>query len=228
MINLETYLCIAAELLAGNRLYVQSVMIIFLRKALNRIIYNQRHLKIVAVLYPGGEVARNNPDLLGCAENGLGLRDFLQRNGHDLIVLTDKESELDRHLTNSDVLITTPFWPAYITKERISNAPKLRLILTAGVGSQLVEALEKGHLAGYAGDVWYPEPAPLDHPWRYMPNHAMVHHYSGTTLEAQRRYADGIKNCLSNFLTGQTIDREYLIVDNGKVVSPSYSYAFKM
>ena len=43
----------------------------------------------------------------------------------------------------------------------------------------LVEVLEKGHLAGYAGDVWFPEPAPIDHPWRNMPNHGMVHHYSG-------------------------------------------------
>jgi formate dehydrogenase len=48
----------------------------------------------------------------------------------------------------------------------------------------LVEALEKGHLSGYTGDVWFPEPAPMHHPWRYMPNHGMVHHYSGTTLEA--------------------------------------------
>ena len=364
-----------------------------LREDLNYIIYKHRRLKIVAILYPGGKTAKNNPDLLGCAENALGLRDFLERNGHELVVLTDKESELDRHLPSTDVLITTPFWPAYITKERISNASKLRLILTAGVGSDhidlaaaaakgitvaeitgsnvvsvaeqvvmhilalirnyipaykqvldgrwdiaeiaakahdlegktvgvigtgrigqrvctrlkafdinllyynnfrlstveefvlgvhytpleelieksdiitintpltpetdgmfnrdllfrmkkgaylvntargkivntnaLVEALEKGHLAGYAGDVWYPEPAPVDHPWRHMPNHAMVHHYSGTTLEAQKRYADGIKNCLLNFLNGRAIDRDYLIVDDGKVVSPSYSYAFK-
>ena len=91
----------------------------------------------------------------------------------------------------------------------------------------LVEALEKGHLAGYAGDVWFPEPAPRNHPWRNMPNHGMVHHYSGTTLEAQKRYADGIKNCLVKFLNGHAIERDYLIVDNGKVVSPSYSYAFK-
>ena len=52
--------------------------------------------------------------------------------------------------------------------------------------------------------------------------------YSGTTLEAQRRYADGIKSCISNFLKGHAIDRDYLIVANGRVVSPSYSYAFSL
>ena len=110
-----------------------------LREDLNYIIYKHRRLKIVAILYPGGKTAKNNPDLLGCAENALGLRDFLERNGHELVVLTDKESELDRHLPSTDVLITTPFWPAYITKERISNASKLRLILTAGVGSDHID-----------------------------------------------------------------------------------------
>ena len=110
-----------------------------LREDLNCIIYKHRRLKIVAILYPGGKAAKNNPDLLGCAENSLGLRDFLERNGHELVVLTDKESELDRHLPSTDVLITTPFWPAYITKERISNASKLRLILTAGVGSDHID-----------------------------------------------------------------------------------------
>ena len=321
------------------------------------------------------------------------LRSDIESNGHELVVLTDKESELDRHLPSTDVLITTPFWPAYITKERISNASKLRLILTAGVGSDhidlaaaatkgitvaeitgsnvvsvaeqvvmhilalirnyipaykqvldgrwdiaeiaasshdledkvvgiigagrigqrvcellkafdvkilyynlprltteeefvlglrytplqqlveqsdvisittpltpeteglfnhdllfsmkkgsylvncargkivdtsaLVEALEKGHLAGYAGDVWFPQPAPKDHPWRHMPNHAMVPHYSGTTLEAQSRYADGVKRSLYRYMRGLPIEAEFLIVDNGVVVSPSYSYAFK-
>jgi adenylate cyclase len=89
-----------------------------------------------------------------------------------------------------------------------------------------VEALEKGHLAGYAGDVWFPEPAPIDHRWRHMPNHAMVPHYSGTTLEAQSRYADGVKRILTRYMRRLPIDAEFLIVDNGKVVSPSYSHAF--
>ena len=31
-------------------------------------------------------------------------------------------------------LITTPFWPAYLTPERIAKAPKLKLALTAGIG----------------------------------------------------------------------------------------------
>ncbi|KAL9675838.1 hypothetical protein QQ045_004046 [Rhodiola kirilowii] len=38
--------------------------------------------------------------------------------------------------------------------------------------------------AGYTGDVWFPQPAPKDHPWRYMPNHAMTPHISGTTIDA--------------------------------------------
>lgn len=350
-------------------------------------------MKIVAVLYSGGEIAKRTPTLLGSAENALGLREFLAGKGHELIVLTDKETELDKHLPSTDIIITTPFWPAYLTKERISHAPNLKLILTAGIGSDhidlgaaaaskitvaeitgsnvvsvaeqvvmhilalvrnyipaynqvlegrwdiaeiaarahdledktvgiigmgrigqrvcerlkafnvkmlyydqfplrtveeqvlgarftsreqlveqsdvitintpltpetdgmfdrnlifrmkkgaylvntargkivdtaaLVEALEVGHLAGYAGDVWYPQPAPKDHPWRHMPNHAMVPHYSGTTLEAQARYSNGIKDCLSRFLENCPLEQQYLIVDGGKVVSASYSYAFK-
>lgn len=350
-------------------------------------------MKIVAVLYPGGEVAKRTPEILGSAENALGLIDYLKEKEHDFVVLTDKEADLDIHLPTTDILITTPFWPAYVTKERISKAPNLKLILTAGVGSDhidlaaaaehkitvaeitgsnvvsvaeqvvmhilalvrnyisaykqviegrwdiaeiaskahdledkvvgilgmgrigqrvcerlkafdvkmlyydqfplrtaeefvlgvryaprdqiieqsdvitintpltpetdgmfnrdlifnmkkgsylvntargkivdthaLVEALEKGHLAGYAGDVWYPQPAPKDHPWRHMPNHAMVPHYSGTTLEAQNRYAKGIKNCLSRFFENRPLEQHYLIVDKGSIVSLSYSYAFK-
>lgn len=52
----------------------------------------------------------------------------------------------------------------------------------------IADALRSGKLAGYAGDVWFPQPAPKDHPWRTMPNHAMTPHTSGTTLSAQHRY----------------------------------------
>ncbi len=350
-------------------------------------------MKIIAVLYPGGPAAKETPELLGCAENCLGLREMVEAQGHELIALTDAETELEKHLPTADVLIATPFWPAYITRERIGKAPNLRLLLTAGVGSDhfdlaaaaernitvaeitgsnvvsvaehvvmqilalvrnfipsykqvvdgrwdigeiaarahdledkvvgivgmgrigqrvaarlkpfdvdlyyydfrrlstveeqvlgagyvrldslipqcdvisinvpltpqtdglfnrerlysmkkgaylvntargrivdtdaLVEVLDQGHLAGYAGDVWYPQPAPADHPWRNMPNHAMTPHVSGTTLEAQNRYADGIRDCLTRFFEERPLDRDFLIVDGGKVISPSYSYAYE-
>ena len=349
-------------------------------------------MKVVAVLYPGGAAAET-PELLGCAENALGLREWLEGSGHELVALTDSGEGLDSHLPTADALIATPFWPAYISRERIENAPNLKLLLTAGVGSDhydlaaaaergitvaeitgsnvvsvaehvvmqilalvrnfipayqevlgggwdigkvaarshdledkrvgivgfgrigqrvatrlkpfdvqmryfdyrrlphteetvlgarfqglralvaesdvvsinipltpatqelfdrellysmkpgsylvntargrivetnaLVEALESGHLAGYAGDVWFPQPAPSDHPWRNMPNHAMTPHVSGTTLEAQQRYANGIRECLTSFLAGEPIDRDYIIVDGGRVASPSYSPAYQ-
>ena len=40
---------------------------------------------------------------------------------------------------STDIMITTPFWPAYLTKERISQAPNLKLILTAGIGSDHID-----------------------------------------------------------------------------------------
>jgi formate dehydrogenase len=348
-------------------------------------------MKIVAVLYPSDSA--KTPDLLGGAQQALGLRSLIETAGHELIVLTDKEAALERHLPTTDVLITTPFWPAYVTRERIERSPRLKLVLTAGVGSDhidlaaaaehevtvaeitgsnvvsvsehvvmmilalvrnympayeqvlggrwdiaelaarahdlegktvgvfgagrigqrvltrlkpfdvnllyndfraldtarekalgaefctldellercdvisinapltpqtdrlfdrerlarmkpgaflvntargrivdtdaVVEALESGHLAGYAGDVWYPQPAPANHPWRHMPYHAMTPHYSGTTLEAQRRYAEGTRDCLRLFFAGRQLPEEYLIVDDGRVVSPSYRAAFE-
>lgn len=348
-------------------------------------------MKIVAVLYPSDSA--DTPDLLGGAGQALGLHPLIQAAGHELVVLTDKEDELDRHLPTTDVLITTPFWPAYVTRERIEHAKQLKLVLTSGVGSDhvdlaaaaehgvtvaeitgsnvvsvaehavmmilalvrnympaylqvldgrwniaelaarahdleaktvgvfgtgrigqrvltrlkpfdvtliyndfrpldpaqeralgaefctldellercdvisihapltpqtdrlfdierlarmkpgsylvntargrivdtdaLVTSLESGHLAGYAGDVWYPQPAPAHHPWREMPHHAMTPHYSGTTLEAQWRYAEGTKECLRRFFDGKHLPEEFLIVDGGRVVSSSYRAAFE-
>jgi formate dehydrogenase len=79
----------------------------------------------------------------------------------------------------------------------------------------IVRALESGRLAGYAGDVWYPQPAPPDHPWRAMPNHGMTPHVSGSSLSAQARYAAGTREILECFLDGRPIRDEYLIVDGG-------------
>lgn len=80
----------------------------------------------------------------------------------------------------------------------------------------IVAALESGHLAGYAGDVWYPQPPSPDHPWRTMPNNAMTPHVSGTSLSAQARYAAGTREILEDWFAGRPIRSEYLIVDGGR------------
>jgi formate dehydrogenase len=90
----------------------------------------------------------------------------------------------------------------------------------------VVRALESGQLAGYAGDVWYPQPPPADHPWRSMPNNAMTPHTSGTSLSAQARYAAGTREILECFFAGRPIRQEYLIVDGGRLAgtgAQSYS-----
>jgi len=78
-------------------------------------------------------------------------------------------------------------------------------------------ALESGQLAGYAGDVWFPQPAPRDHPWRSMPWHAMTPHTSGTTLSAQVRYAQGVQEILECYFEGRDFRNEYLIAQGGKL-----------
>jgi formate dehydrogenase len=90
----------------------------------------------------------------------------------------------------------------------------------------VVRALESGQLAGYAGDVWFPQPAPQDHPWRTMPHHGMTPHTSGTSLSAQARYAAGAREILECFLSGQPIRNEYLIVEGGKLAGTGqHSYS---
>jgi len=90
----------------------------------------------------------------------------------------------------------------------------------------IVRALESGQLAGYAGDVWYPQPAPAGHPWRTMPHHGMTPHISGSTLSAQARYAAGTREILESHFAGTPLREEYLIVDGGKLAGAgAHSYS---
>jgi formate dehydrogenase len=90
----------------------------------------------------------------------------------------------------------------------------------------IVRALESGRLSGYAGDVWFPQPAPEDHPWRSMPHHGMTPHISGTSLSAQARYAAGVREVLECWFEGRPIRNEYLIVDAGKLAGVgAHSYS---
>jgi len=90
----------------------------------------------------------------------------------------------------------------------------------------VARACETGQLAGYAGDVWFPQPAPQDHPWRTMPNHGMTPHTSGTSLSAQARYAAGTREILECWFDGRPIRQEYLIVDAGRLAGAgAHSYS---
>ncbi len=334
--------------------------------------------------------------LLGSVTGELGLRKFLESQGHTFVVTADKDgpnSIFERELVEADVVISQPFWPAYLTAERITKAKKLKLAITAGIGSDHVDlqaaiergitvaevtycnsisvsehvvmmilslvrnyipsyqwvvkggwniadcvarsydlegmnvgtvaagriglavlrrlkpfdvklhytdrhrlpgsvekelgvtfhpnvesmvkvcdvvtinaplhpetehmfnealiakmkrgayivntargkicdrdtiarALESGQLAGYAGDVWFPQPPPKDHPWRSMPHHGMTPHIAGTSLSAQARYAAGVREILECWFEKRPIRSEYLIVEGGKLAGTgAHSYS---
>ena len=81
-------------------------------------------------------------------------------------------------------------------KDLISKMKKGSWLVNTARGAIVVkedvaQALKDGHLRGYGGDVWFPQPAPKDHPLRYAQNpwgggNAMVPHMSGTSIDAQK------------------------------------------
>jgi formate dehydrogenase len=335
-------------------------------------------------------------ELLGCVSGELGLRKFLEDQGHTLVVTSDKDGEgctADKELVDADIVISQPFFPYYVTREKMESAPNLKMAITAGIGSDHVDlqaamdhnvdvvevtycnsrsvaehivmqilvlvrdfttqhkivndggwhiadavsrsydvegmnvgtiaagrigidmlrkmkpfdvnlhymdrhrlpeeveqelnltfhetveslvavcdviniscplhpetehmfnddmiskckkgayiintargkicdkdaiarGLESGQLSGYAGDVWFPQPAPNDHVWRTMPHHGMTPHTSGTSLSAQTRYADGVREILECFFDGTPIRDPYLIVQNGQLAGMgAHSYS---
>ena len=338
----------------------------------------------------------NEGELLGCVSGELGLRKFLESNGHQLVVTSDKDGDgctADKELVDADIVISQPFFPYYLKREKMETAPNLKMAITAGIGSDHVDlqaamdrkvdvvevtycnsrsvaehivmmivsmvrdyhtqyaivnnggwniadavqrsydvegmhigtvaagrigldalrkmkpfdvhlhyfdrhrlpdniekelnltfhdsvesmvkvcdvvtincplhpetehlfdeaminkmkkgayivntargkicdkdaiaaALKSGQLSGYAGDVWFPQPAPNDHPWRSMPHHGMTPHTSGTSLSAQTRYADGVREILECFFDNKEIRNQYLIVKDGELAGMgAHSYS---
>ncbi|RDL35407.1 Formate dehydrogenase [Venustampulla echinocandica] len=372
-----------------------------------RMLTGQREkVKVLLVLYDGKDHAKDVPELLGTTENELGIRKWLEDQGHTLVTTSDKDGEnskFDQELPDAEIIITTPFHPAYLTAERLAKAKKLKIAITAGIGSDHVDlnaanktnggitvaevtgsnvvsvaehvlmtilvlvrnfvpaheqiqagewdvagaaknefdlegkvvgtvavgrigervlrrlkpfdckellyfdyqplkpevekeigcrrvenleemlaqcdvvtincplhektrglfnkeliskmkkgswlvntargaivvkedvadALKSGHLRGYGGDVWFPQPAPKDHVLRYAKNpfgggNAMVPHVSGTSLDAQKRYADGTKAILQSYLSDKHDYRaEDLIVYKGDYATKSYGQRTK-
>ncbi len=92
--------------------------------------------------YPGGQTLPTPKGidfqpgaLLGSVSGALGLTDFLKRLGHDFVVTSDKDgagSRFERELVDAEIVISQPFWPAYLTAERIAKAKNLKLAVTRG------------------------------------------------------------------------------------------------
>ncbi len=58
------------------------------------------------------------------------------------IVTSDKDGdgcEADKHIVDSDIVISQPFFPYYLTKEKIAKAKNLKMAITAGIGSDHVD-----------------------------------------------------------------------------------------
>ncbi|KAK0590762.1 hypothetical protein LWI29_031343 [Acer saccharum] len=138
------------------------------------------------------------------------------------------EEDLDKMLPKCDIIVInmplTDKTRGMFDKEKISKLKKGVLIVNNARGAimdtqAVADACSSGHIAGYSGDVWYPQPAPKDHPWRYMPNHAMTPHISGTTIDAQLRYAAGVKDMLERYFKGEEFPQQHYIVKEGKLAS---------
>src|SRR3981081_117386 len=160
---------------------------------------------------------------------------------HRLPEAVEKELNLTWHPNVEDMVkvcdVVTINCPLYPETEHLFNAAMISkmkrgaYIVNTARGKicdrdAIVRALESGQLAGYAGDVWFPQPAPKDHPWRTMPHHGMTPHISGTSLSAQARYAAGTREIMECYFEGRPLRNEYLIVDKGRLAGVgAHSYS---
>jgi formate dehydrogenase len=160
---------------------------------------------------------------------------------HRLPAAIEKELNLTYHpdvksmVKVCDVItLNCPLYPEtrhMVNDELISLMKKGTYIVNTARGAlidrdALVRGVKSGKVAGYAGDVWFPQPPPRDHPWRTMPFHAMTPHISGTSLSAQHRYASGVREILECFFDSKPIRNEYLIAQNGKLAGVgAHSYS---
>src|SRR5437773_219293 len=131
------------------------------------------------------------------------------------------------------VTINAPLYPGtegLFNDELIATMKRGAYIVNTARGKicdrdAIARALENGQLAGYAGDVWFPQPAPRDHPWRTMPHHGMTPHISGSSLAAQARYAAGTREILECWFENRPIREQYLIAQGGRLAGAgAHSY----
>jgi D-3-phosphoglycerate dehydrogenase len=92
-----------------------------------------------------------------------------------------------------------------IGAERLARMPKGARIINCARGGiinedALAEALQSGHIAGAALDVFTSEPPPAEHPLLKLPNVVVTPHLGASTLEAQTSVAREAAQLLIDYL----------------------------
>jgi D-3-phosphoglycerate dehydrogenase len=171
--------------------------------------------------FMGVELTSKTLGLIGCgnigsivAERALGLRmkvvafdPFL--TPERAIELGVEKADLDTLLAKADfITLHTPLTDQtrnILSKENLAKAKKgVRIINCARGGlideAALKEALDSGHVAGAALDVFSQEPPAADHPLFGTPNFICTPHLGASTDEAQVNVAIQVAEQLSDYL----------------------------
>ena len=171
--------------------------------------------------FMGVELTSKTLGLIGCgnigsivAERALGLRmkvvafdPFL--TPERAIELGVEKADLDTLLAKADfITLHTPLTDQtrnILSKENLAKAKKgVRIINCARGGlideAALKEALESGHVAGAALDVFQTEPPAADHPLFGAPNFICTPHLGASTDEAQVNVAIQVAEQISDYL----------------------------
>lgn len=126
------------------------------------------------------------------------------------------ESGLDDLLAESDILVgllpETPQTRGLLDRNRIHRLPRGAGVVNAGRGSlivmtDLIAALDEGHLGAAWLDVFDPEPLPADHPaWRH-PRITVTSHVAG--FASRRARARSVAEALATHERGDTLPNLY-------------------
>jgi D-3-phosphoglycerate dehydrogenase len=163
-------------------------------------------LGIIGLGRIGREVARR---ALGLDMKVVGLDPFLAPDRAAQLGI-ESVPDLDALLPRCDFLtVHVPGGPE--TKDMLGAAhlaklPRGARVLNCARGGiineqALAEALQSGHLAGAALDVFAQEPPPPDHPLLKLPNVVLTPHLGASTVEAQTSVAREAAQLLIDFLT---------------------------
>ena len=77
--------------------------------------------------------------LLGCVSGALGLTELVTEVLSAEYVTTCDPAEADAALGGAEVVMSQPFWPLYLDRARLEAAENLKLVITAGVGSDHID-----------------------------------------------------------------------------------------